>query len=151
MKRLMDFINMLEIKTVSNENYFSISDFIKLINENNEREIEAEDYILTPYYVHDGKRMELYEYELTISADSTISFDKYLFDLTGKSNLNDIPYDVIQRQKICFIKCSKDTHSIQLSLLKDYINTLINDERVKSQIISSFKEFDTDNFYFEVY
>ena len=84
MKRLEDIIHVLDTKIVSGEKYYTLNDLQECLNGLNDEMIEAEDYILTPYYIFMGKRMELYEYELTIVADKKQSFEEYLLNITGK-------------------------------------------------------------------
>lgn len=100
MKRLEDIIQVLGVKVISNEKYYNLNDLREYLNNLNDEMIEVEDYILTPYYIFMGKRMELYEYELNIVSDKKHSFEKYLLDLTGKQSISDIPNSIIERKKI---------------------------------------------------
>uniref|UniRef100_A0A0N5B1M7 Colicin_E5 domain-containing protein n=1 Tax=Syphacia muris TaxID=451379 RepID=A0A0N5B1M7_9BILA len=47
---------------IPNEKYYNLNDFLRCLNSLDDETIKAEDYILTPYYIFKGKRMELYEW-----------------------------------------------------------------------------------------
>ena len=118
------------------------------LNGLNDEMIEAEDYILTPYYIFMGKRMELYEYELTIVADKEQSFEEYLLDITGKQSISDIPGSIIERRKNCYIECEKNTQMMNVGGLRRYINFLLFNDDLQCQIKGCYGFFSTDNMFF---
>lgn len=147
----MDIIQSLDAQIVSNEKYYKLKDLLVHLNGLRDLSIEVEDYVLTPYYISVGKRMELYEYELKISADTQQSFEEYMLNLTGKQDLNEISSDVMQRQKMCYIECKKNTYKINVNQLKKYMNFLLSSESIQKQIEKCFGIFDNDNMFFEIY
>ncbi|MDE7446197.1 MAG: hypothetical protein K2N15_10945 [Lachnospiraceae bacterium] len=151
MKRLEDIIQVLGVKVISNEKYYNLNDLREYLNNLNDEMIEVEDYILTPYYIFMGKRMELYEYELSIVADKKQNFEKYLLDLTGKQSISDIPNSIIERGKNCYIECEKNTQMMKVVFLKEYINFLLFNDDIQCQIKKFYDFFSTENIFFEIY
>lgn len=151
MRRLEDIIQALDVKIVSNERYYKLNDLQKYLNGLNDEKIEVEDYILTPYYIFMGKRMELYEYELSIVSDNKQSFEEYILDFTGKQSISDIPESVIERKQNCYIKCEKNTQVIKAASLREYINFLLFHDDIQCLIKEYFEFFSTDNMFYEIY
>ena len=151
MRNLMDIVHMLDTRVVSNEKYYKLKDLNNALNAISDRFIEVDDNVITPYYVSAGKRLELYEYELKIWNDSQEGFEEYILKLTGKKNLNDVPNEVMQRQKRCMVAYDNNSQKLRISRLKKYLCFLLRDEELKKQVESSFGAFDEDNLYFDVY
>ena len=151
MRRLKDIIQVLETRIVSNEKYYNLNNLQECLNSLDDEMIEVEDYILIPYYIFMGKRMELYEYELNIVVDSKQSFEKYLLGLTGKKSVSDIPNNIIKLRKNCYIECEKNTRTMKVALLRKYINFLLHNDDIQHQIKEYFDFFDIDNMFFSMY
>ncbi len=151
MKRLEDIVQSLEAHMVSNEKYYRFDVLLEQLNCSCNELIEIEDYILTPYYISMGKRMELYEYELKIVADKKQSFERYLLDLTGKRRIDDIPNSIVERQKICYIECEPVGFMIRADRLKKYIKFLLYNNDIQCQIKECFGLFKIDNMFFAIY
>lgn len=151
MSNLMDIVHALDFKVVSNEQYYKLKDLNNALNASKDRFVEVDDYIIMPYYVSSGKRLELYEYELKIWSDSQESFEYFILNLTGRKKLDDVPSEVLQRQKHCVVTCEKNSRKLKISRLKKYLCFLLNDKDLQEQIKRSFGFFEEDNLYFEVY
>ena len=50
--------------------------------------IEMEDCLITPYYIQDNRRMELYQYEFCCTNE--LEFQQYILKLTGKEKIEDV-------------------------------------------------------------
>ena len=78
MKSMQNIIQSLNVaERFNSEVLYSFIEFQKVIQRMGDDYIETDDCIITPYYVFDGKRMELYEYKLYIHLVNTPNFEKY--------------------------------------------------------------------------
>ena len=67
--------------------------------------LEMEECLITPYYIQDNKRMELYQYEFCCTDES--DFEKYILKLTGKEKIEDISEDILWLRKNAFQHVTK--------------------------------------------
>lgn len=102
-------MKITEIKTVIKSTEYAGEIFINLQELDNllktNLKIEMEECIITPYYIQDNKRMELYQYEFCCTDE--IDFEEYILKLTGKEKKEDISEDVICLRKNCFSTCDE--------------------------------------------
>lgn len=113
MKRLNDVIETLDERIISDEKYYNFIKFQEYLEKLSDETIEVVESILIPYYIFDGKRMELYEYALNIVTGKKQDFEEYLLTLTGKQKMDDIPKRIIEREKECRIECEENTKIIK--------------------------------------
>ena len=151
MKRLENIIQSLDVNIVSNEKYYKLNNLREYLSSMLDKNIEVSDSIFTPYYIAEGKRMELYEYELSIVTETEQSFEEYLLTLTGKQSINDIPDNIKARQKACRVECIQGTETVKVSCLIEYIDYLLNNNDMQCQIKKCFDFFCIDNLFFEVW
>lgn len=151
MKRLDYLIQTLDITRVSNGRYYNLRDLQECLNHYPGELIEVGDYILVPYYIYMGKVLELYEYELTIVADKTQSFEEYILEFTGRKSIDDIPVCIIERKKRCYIECIENSRMMKTENLREYIRFLLSDKELQSQVIRAWKPFDAGNLFVELY
>lgn len=151
MKRLNDVIETLDERIISNEKYYNLIKFQEYLEDLSDETIEVVESVLTPYYIFDGKRMELYEYALNIETSKKQDFEEYLLTLTGKQRMDDIPRHIIEREKECRIECEENTKIIRIFFLKKYIHFLLTNTDIKSQVKKIFRSFSEDNLFFELF
>lgn len=72
-------------------------------------------------------------------------------NLTGKPSISDIPNSIIEREKICYIECEKNTQMMKVVYLIEYINFLLFNNDIQCQIKECYEFFSTDNIFFEIY
>ena len=63
--------------------------------------LEMEECLITPYYIQDNKRMELYQYEFCCTDE--FDFEKYILKLTGKKKIGDISEEIRCLRKNAFL------------------------------------------------
>lgn len=83
------------------EVFVDLLDFIKVIEFNVDNNIIMDSCIITPYYIQNNKRLELYQYEFFVSDE--YDFEDYIMMKTGKK-LKDVSSEIMTLRKICFAK-----------------------------------------------
>lgn len=152
MKNIQDVIKSLNTTKFSNgEELYSFVEFLGVIKNMCEDYVNTDDCIITPYYVSEKRRMELYEYELNIRLVETLDFEKYLLRRTGKLKIDDIPREVILLQNNCYFEILKTDHKISIEKIIQYIDFLYTNDRLKHQIRQEFEEFERERLLFAFY
>lgn len=105
--------------------------------------MEMEECLITPYYIQDNKRVELYQYEFCCTDE--IGFKEYVLKLTGKEKIEDVPEEIFNLRRKCFSTCN------ELTGLADYLKFLFENEALKEEIEQLFGEYIAGNLYAVVY
>ncbi len=105
--------------------------------------IEMEECLITPYYIQDNKRMELYQYEFCCTGE--FDFEEYILKLTGKEKIEDVSEEIFYRRKNCFSTCD------ETSGLNDFLKFLFNNKTLKEEIEQVFGDYIAENLYAVVY
>ena len=147
---LKNIIQELEIIKVSNEELFKLSQFEEKLSLAEIQSFEADEYIITPYYLNDEKIYELYAYELNICIVKKKDFNKYIKKKTGKNKIKDISNDIMELHNNCYIEII-DNEELSKKAIQNYIFYLKNSEQIVQEITKMFSSFDSTNLYFEVY
>lgn len=105
--------------------------------------IEMEECLITPYYIQDNKRMELYQYEFCCTNE--IDFEEYILKLTGKEKKEDISEDIFCLRKNCFSTCDEPNG------LADFLKFLFGNKTLKKEIEQVFDDYIAGNLYAVVY
>ena len=114
-------------------------------------EIMPLDYLITPFYVKERMRYELYAYELYIDIVEKKDFNKYLLKYTSKKSIEEIPKDIIDRHKNCYIDLLKGEY-LEIKRLLNYIEYIFTSEEIKKGIEIVFSEScNNNNIFFAVY
>lgn len=140
--KLIDLYDMADCAYVSNERYIPLSDLISVLE--NGVMIEREEFIITPYYVSGGKRMELYEYEFHCS-DEYNSFEDYILKKTGKERVEDVAEKIFQLRKMCFAKVN------EFDKLGDYLTFLSENKELQEMVGKAFGDYKEECLYIAVY
>ena len=151
MQKFQDLIESLEPIKISNEKLYNIAELKEKMAVLDNAQIAINDCSLTLYYVGGGKRYELYEYELGVDIVDKIDFSGYLLRLTGKETIDEIPTDIIERQKKCHIEILKDEQTLDKFILEDYLEFVMNSSELKAQIVQVFGTFAEEKLYFEIF
>lgn len=142
-------IRITEIDTVvkhiifSGEVFINLSDFNNVLKSDIGKQIEMEECLITPYYIQDNKRMELYQYEFYLCNEC--DFEDYILKLTGKRNFKDIPKEIISLRKICFAKINEHNK------IPDYLNFLFENQELRREVEQIFGDFNEVNLYATVF
>ena len=140
----------LNIFQIANEELYKLSDLKEKMQQGSFENFEAEDLIITPYYIDNGRLYELYAFELNIRVVGKIDFDSHLKKITGKENVEEIPEEIIDLHRHCYIE-KTDSQCLSKKELQKYIFYLENSEQIRKEIQKVFSTFDKNNLYFEVY
>lgn len=105
--------------------------------------IEMEECLITPYYIQDNKRMELYQYEFCCT--DGIDFEEYILKLTGKEKKEDISEEILCLRKNCFSTCDEPNG------LADFLKFLFENKTLKKEIEQVFDDYIAENLYAVVY
>lgn len=105
--------------------------------------IEMEECLITPYYIQDNKRMELYQYEFCCTDE--FDFEEYILKLTGKEKIEDISEEILSLRKKCFSTCDEPNG------LADFLKFLLENKILKKEIEQVFGNYIVENLYAAVY
>ena len=143
-------LKKLKLYKILNENLYKLSEFKEELQLINCETFESDDLIITPFYIDNNKVYELYAYELNVRIVEEIDFDTYVKKITGKSKVEDIPEDIIELHKHCYIGIT-NTQGLSKDELYKYILYLQNSRQIREEIQKKFSTYDKDKLYFEVY
>lgn len=102
-----------------------------------------EECLITPYYIQDNKRMELYQYEFCCTDD--IDSEEYILKLTGKEKKEDISEEILCLRKNCFSTCDEPNG------LVDFLKFLFENKTLKKEIEQVFDDYNAEDLYAVVY
>lgn len=140
-------MRIIEINTViksieyAGEMYISIQELDNLLK--TDFELEMDECLITPYYIQDNKRMELYQYEFWCTEES--DFEKYILKLTGKEKIEDISEEILCLRKNCFLTSDESDG------LTDFLKFLLDNKTLKGEIKKVFGHYSVENLYAVVY
>lgn len=106
-------------------------------------EIEMEECLITPYYIQDGRRMELYHYEFYCSKE--VDFEEHVLRLTGRKTLDEIPEKIVNLRKKCFSNCYNQEK------LCNYLYFLFEDASLRDEVETVFGKFERKNIFIVIY
>lgn len=131
------------VKTIeyAGEIFINLQELYKLLK--TDCKIEMEECLVTPYYIQDDKRMELYQYEFCCTGE--MSFEEYLLRLTGKKNIEDIPGEIFRLRRNCFSICEE---SDRLAVFLDF---LFGNKTLEEEIERVFGDYNVENLYAVTY
>lgn len=105
--------------------------------------IEMEECLITPYYIQDNRRMELYQYEFCCTSE--LDFEEYILKLTGKEKIEDVSEEIFYLRKNCFSTCNEPNR------LADFLKFLLRNKSLKEEIKQVFGNYAVENLYAVVY
>lgn len=144
------YASMISTKNIGGEEMWNLCELVRCMEEDEPLPF-IEECIITPYYINENERYELYQYEFCAEKDNGETFDEYILRMTGKSKIEEIPEDIIRIRKICFGKINEDNQSGILKKIKEYFYFLMNDEEVQREIKNIFEEFNINKIYVCIY
>lgn len=148
MSTLKEIFHQAPKVSFGKEELVNINTLINLIS--NCLEFSLNSGILLPFYISgDGKRYELYQYELTINGFDEEEFEEFILRRTSKSKIEDIDKKSLELFSYCFIKI-QSTKDDKKNFFK-YIDFLKKDANLQRDIFELFGEFSSDNLYFDFY
>lgn len=105
--------------------------------------VEMEEILITPYYIQDNRRLELYQFEFCCTGDC--DFEDYILAQTGKNRIEEVPQEIIYLRKKCFATYEEDNK------LKDYIDFIFLSKDLQDEVVDSFGNYIAENLYAIIY
>lgn len=105
--------------------------------------LEMEECLITPYYIQDDKRMELYQYEFCCTSE--VDFEEFVLKLTGKEKIEDISEEICCLRRNCFSTCDEPNG------LTNFLKFLFDNKTLKEEIKNVFGDYIAENLYAVVY
>ena len=105
--------------------------------------IEMEECLITPYYIQDNKRMEIYQYEFCCTGE--LDFEEYILKLTGKEKIEDVSEEILCLRKNCFSTCDEPNG------LTGFLKFVFENKTLKKEIKQVFGDYNAENLYAVVY
>ena len=143
MIRITDIYTMTEHIVFSGEILVSVYDFINILRTDIGNQIVIEECLITPYYIENDKRLELYQYELYVTSEC--NFEDYILKKTGKTRLEDIPDKIIKLREVCFAKNGETKKVV------DYLKFLFSNQDLRREVEQAFNTFNKKNLYIAIY
>ena len=131
------------VKTVeyNKEIFINLRELYELISAG--LKIEMQECLITPYYLQDNRRMELYQYEFCCTDKST--FEEHVLTVTGKIKIEEIPQDILSLKKKCFSTIN------QTNGLLDFLKFLFENKELQKEIEQIFGSYTSKNLYAIIY
>lgn len=139
--RITEINTVIKSVEYAGEIFINLQELDNLLK--NDFRIEMEECIITPYYIQDNKRMELYQYEFCCTDE--FDFEGYILKLTGKEKIEDISEDICCLRRNCFSTCDERNG------LVDFLKFLLDNKTLQEEIKKVFGDYIVENLYAIVY
>ena len=139
--RITDINKKLRTIEYAGEVFVNLQELRELLR--TEPLVEMEDVLITPYYIQDNRRLELYQYEFCCTDD--YDFEDYILTQTGKNSIKEVAQEIIYLRKNCFATYEEE------SKLKDYIDFIFENKTLQDEVVNSFGNYMAENLYAIVY
>ena len=141
---------MISKIVIGTEEMLNLCELVKCIESDKTPPI-IEECIITPYYICESGRYELYQYEFYAEQKNVETFEEYILRITGKRKIEEVPDDIIRIRKMCFTQIDVNNQKDIIKKIKDYFYFLMNDEDVRNEVIDIFTEFDINKIFVCIY
>ena len=139
--RVTEINTALRTVEYAGEFFINLQELNKFLE--NETLIEMEEVLITPYYIQDNKRLELYQYEFCCTND--YDFKDYILKLTGKKRIEDIPKEILYLRKNCFATLDEPNN------LRDFLGFLFENKSLQEEVEQVFGDYVAENLYAIIY
>lgn len=150
MSFLDKYTPMISKIIIGGEEMLNLYELVKCI-ETDKTPPLIEECIITPYYINENGRYELYQYEFCVEQQNGKTFEEYILSLTGKRKIEEVPDDIIRIRRICFTQIDVNNQGGIFKKFIDYFRFLMNDEEVQREVIDIFTEFDIKKIFVCIY
>lgn len=150
MSFLDKYTPMISKIIIGGEEMLNLCELVKCIKAD-KTPLLVEECIITPYYINENGRYELYQYEFCAEQKNGETFEEYILRITGKVKIEEVPDDIIRIRKICFTQIDVNNQSGMFKKISEYFHFLMNDEEVQSEVISVFSEFNINKIFVCIY
>ena len=144
------YTSMISKLVIGGEEMWNIRELEKCL-ETDEAPPGIEECIMVPYYINESGRYELYQYELYVTRAKGETFQDYILRKTGKSNMKEIPDDILRIRQLCFVNTDEEDQSNVLAKIRKYLIFLMSDEKIQKEVLDIFSEFDSYKMFLCIY
>lgn len=136
-----DILTQVNFQEFFGTKYYNIKDIICVLS-NSFEEIIIDEIILLPFYKSPISTLELYDYELNVNYED---FTQFILKKCGKSDIINIPLDIYEKNKNCYIQITKNYLNNKLLLIK-YFEYIINNRDIFNRVKNHLHENFNDNY-----
>jgi uncharacterized phage-like protein YoqJ len=148
--RILNILKNIDAYKRGQTEYYSVIDFHNAIKNTTEI-IETEDLLIVPFYLSENITYEIYQYELNIRVEEKPCFVDNMLRMTSKHQLEDIDKEILSIRQICDIEIIINTYKNIRDGVSNYIDYLLDNEKLKYELRDYLGEYDDRNLYFAVY
>lgn len=139
--RVTEINSMIKSVEYAGEIFVNLQELNELLKMN--FKIEMGDCLITPYYIQDNRRMELYQYEFCCTNE--LEFQQYILKLTGKEKIEDVSKEIYILRRNCFSTCDEPNG------LANFLKFLFENKNLKKEIKQVFGDYIPENLYAAIY
>lgn len=128
-----EYVKMLDIKAYLEQHF----------------EVQLVGGLIVPFYITNKGTYELLFYELYIRdglEGNDLEWEEYVLPRTGKSDLSEVPPELLEYHQHYFVDISKENNKEKLL---GFLEHLVSDAKVIENVLSIFGEFSMEHVYFE--
>lgn len=127
------------------ENLLKAQEILNLMNSETGG-VLLEEAIITPYYIDNRKRYELYQYEFYLTNEGFLEF---LERKTGKKP-ELVDREIFKLRAMCFANL-KDGEDVVFKNIRNYFDFLLSNQDVQQEITKLFGSYEKEKLFVEVY
>ena len=147
---LLKYIKEIECWKIFRTEMYSLKDFYEKLKNLSQDEFKTEDIVLIPFYIDNGKRYELYDYELSIKVlDNEIDIESYINKLFRNSCKNEVDKELTKKNKIRFIPIKNK--KVSKERIVQYLEYVMASQDIRDTIVQVFGDFNVEKLYFEIF
>lgn len=147
---LLKYIKEIGCWKIFRTEMYSLKVFYEKLKNLDQQELKTEDIVLTPFYIDNGKRYELYDYELSIKGiDKEINVESYTNIIFRNIAENEMPKELIEKNKIRFIPIKNN--KVSKEKIVQYLEYILASQDIRDTISQIFEDFNIEKLYFEIF
>lgn len=147
---LLKYIKEIECWKIFRTEMYPLKFFYEKLKQLDKQELKTEDIVLTPFYIDNGKRYELYDYELSIKwIDKEINIESYTNKLFRNLAKNEMPKELIEKNRIRFIPIKNN--KVSKERIVQYLEYVLASQDIRDTISQIFGDFNIEKLYFEIF
>ena len=148
MDEIINFMEMEPDVIISREKLFNIRKFLDTFASNPINFPHIKELYLVPFYIKDGKRLELYYYQFRLDKTDGKDIISYILSVSGKSSIDDVDDKLIDVLKHGYFTSEKSL----LKNITDWMNYIIKNKELISEVEKVFdKPYESKNMYFDIF
>lgn len=147
---LLKYIKEIGCWKIFRTEMYPLKFFYEKLKQLDKQEVKTEDIVLTPFYIDNGKRYELYDYELSIKGiDKEINVESYTNKIFRNIAENEMPKELIEKNKIRFIPIKNN--KVSKEKIVQYLEYVLASQDIRDTILQIFGDFNIEKLYFKIF